>query len=709
MKKRRPDDLRTQILALVEATPGIHGATLGRQLGLQRRDKAFLRDCLKGLVLSGDLVYLKGGRYKPAAGATVEGRLTVSRKGGGLVVTDDGRQIEISRHNLAGALDGDRVAVVLDRPRQGRGRRRRQPEGPMTGRVQRVVEPGKRRVIGFIERNRGETVLVPSDGRMRGRFVVRNGDRAQAGHGVGGFVVDREAGRPVFHVELDVDFGPADRREAIAAMVLAEEGVDPAFPDGLVPARLHEPGPADLADRRDLRGLVSFTIDGDEAHDFDDALSIEPLDDGRWRLFVHIADVTHYVRPDTAVDGEARKRGTSIYFPGGCVPMLPPELSSDLCSLLAGRDRLCLTCEMLVGTDGAIVRSGVHKSVITSRARLTYGGVQRALDRQAGLDGDLLDPLVHLSRLTEVRKLRRRERGGLDLFLPEAIPVVDDQGRLTDLRRQQPLFSYQIVEECMLAANECVARLAKTHRLPILYRHHPPPSDEKVDELLPLLDTFGVETSDLKLAKPQGWQRLLTRVADHEGGDALLPFIIRSQMRATYAPRPSGHFGLALALYCHFTSPIRRYPDLWTHRLVKTHLAGGDTTAATGRALEGLAEHCSTTEQRAERIDREVLRRMILPFVAQYRGCRFNAVVTAVHPFGFFVEVQDPFFEGMVPVSALVDDYYVCHEGRGVMTGRSTKRRFALGDRLSVVLTRVDPYSRQVDFVPADLYDSMQP
>ena len=699
MKKN--SDLRQRILELIISQPDIRVSTLARQLAIPKREKRALRGCLKSLVLSGEVVALRGGRYRPAKKRTVRGVIAVNRKGEGFVTMTSGEVVNIPRGALDSALNGDTVAVLLDRPPR-KGRRRAKREEPKYGKVVKVIERGNKQVIGYVKNIRGKMALIPSNSRIKGIFDIVSSEDIPQGTAVAATILSYDEKRNIFLVEVDENFGPAVDSATIATMVLAEHEIEREFPKNIDLSQCHEPGEDDFAGRKDLRGLLTVTIDGAEAQDFDDALSLETGDDGQVTLYAHIADVTHYVRPSSRLDDEARERATSIYYPGGAVPMLPRELSSNICSLLPNKERLTLTCEMVLNNVGKIVRSRVYPAVIESDARLTYVEAEDALNGALDLSPEVIDLLFKLRRVVELRRQKRKERGGLIMFLPEPLPVLDEKGRLVDITKQEPLYSYQLVEECMLAANESVAVLAEKEDLPIMFRHHPPPDDKKILDLRRLLDTFGIESDDCKLSTPLGWQRLLERLTAIEGHEALLPFVIRTQMRASYADIPSGHFGLALKLYCHFTSPIRRYPDLWTHRVIKAFVKGKKVGPCEG--LESWADHCSTREQRAEAIDREVLRRLTVPFVERFKGCKFDGLITSVHPFGFFVEVDKPFFDGMVPVGDLIDDYYRYAEGRGYLQGVNQKRVFAVGDRLSVVLTRTDRFTNQVDFIPADLY-----
>ena len=702
MKKN--SELRQRILELIISQPDIRVSTLAHQLAMARGEKRALRGCLKSLVLNGEVVALRGGRYRPAKKRTVRGTIAVNRKGEGFVTLENKEVVTIPRNSLGSALNGDTVAVLLDRPSK-KGRRRAKTDEAKSGKVVRVIERGNKRVIGYVKNVRGKMALIPSNSRVKGIFDIVSSEDIPQGTAVSATILSYDERRDLFLVEIEETFGKGDDYETIAKMVLAEYEIEAEFPQNLDFSHCHEPREEDLAGRRDLRDLLTITIDGADAHDFDDALSMVKGKDGQTILYAHIADVTHYVKPGSRLDEEARERATSIYYPGGAVPMLPRELSSNICSLLPNKERLTLTCEMVLDDKGKIIRSRIFPAVIESDARLTYVQVEEALDGALDLPPEIIDLIFNLRQVIELRRQKRKERGGLIMFLPEPMPILDENGRLTDISKQEPLYSYQLVEECMLAANECVAKLGESEDLAIMFRHHPSPDDKKVVDLRRLLDTFGVEVEDCKLSTPQGWQRLLERLTKIDGHEALLPFVIRAQMRATYTDVPSGHFGLALALYCHFTSPIRRYPDLWTHRVIKAFVKGKKINP--GDTLETWADHCSTREQRAEAIDREVLRRLTVPFVERFKGCKFEGLITSVHPFGFFVEVEQPFFDGMVPVGDLVDDYYKYAEGRGYLQGVNKKRIFAVGDRLSVVLTRTDRFMNRVDFIPADLYSEM--
>ena len=460
---------------------------------------------------------------------------------------------------------------------------------------------------------------------------------------------------------------------------------------------LRPPTAAERRGRLDLRAHLAFTIDPEDARDHDDALSWRPLGRGRHEVGIHIADVSHYVSPGSPLDREAELRGTSCYLPGGVVPMLPERLSSDLCSLRPDRDRLALS--VLVELDGeAEVRScRFAETVIRSRRKLEYAQVQRALDGAAPLEPDLQDALESLLRLTRALRARRRAAGALDLEIPEAKAWVDEHGVPFRIERREHHESHELVEEFMLVANHCVGHEGARRGSGLLYRVHEPPAERKLAQLDGMLKALGLPRLGASRAPAEALQALLRTPLDPPHRRLLHRLALRSLARARYLERDIGHFGLAARQYCHFTSPIRRYPDLHNHRRVREWIHGRGSAAWDPVELAALAERLSGAEVVATEAEREAVRVKGLRYLEARLGERASGIITGLVPPGFFVELDEAPVEGFVRVSQVLDDSFVLDDLGVRLTGRRTRRRFSLGDAVRVTIARVDVPARECD------------
>ncbi len=458
------------------------------------------------------------------------------------------------------------------------------------------------------------------------------------------------------------------------------------------------PGARERHGRLDLRERLVFTIDPQDARDHDDALSIESVDAHRHEVGIHIADVSHYVRPGSALDHEARLRGTSTYLPGGVVPMLPARLSSDLCSLRPDRDRLCLTVFATLDDAGKVHGVRFAETVVRSRHRLSYEDVQAMLDapRSAG-DPALLEVLQSFMRLARALRRRRLSLGALELEVPEVKARVDDRGVTVAIERRPHLPSHELIEEFMLLANRLVGAEGARRSAGLLYRVHDAPSPRKLSELDQSLKTLGLPRPG-DLANPaKALQALLRVPLDTAPRRLLHRMVLRSLARARYSDREAAHFGLATREYCHFTSPIRRYPDLHNHARVREWIHKRRSAAWDPVELETLANRCSALEQSATDAEREAVRVKGLRFLETRLGERGSGMITGLVPQGFFVELDDVPVEGFVRISHYLDDQFVLDSSGVRLVGRHSRRRFSLGDPVHVTIARVDPVARECD------------
>jgi ribonuclease R len=460
----------------------------------------------------------------------------------------------------------------------------------------------------------------------------------------------------------------------------------------------HETGPNERRGRLDLRSHLTFTIDPEDARDHDDALSVRELGGHRWEVGIHIADVSYYVPPGSPIDQEAERRGTSVYLPGGVVPMLPERLSGDLCSLRPDHDRLAVSALVVLDSGGTLHECRFAESVIRSHHRLHYGQVQEALDGAAVMPGALHEALARLMELARALRSRRRAAGALDLEVPETKVWVDERGRPQRLERRAHLESHELIEEFMLLANRCVGSEGARRASGLLYRVHDPPLPAKLVELERTLRALGLPRPGDLTDPSRALQAVLRAPLDPPRRRLLHRLVLRSLTRARYRERDAGHFGLATREYCHFTSPIRRYPDLHNHRRVREWVHGRRSDAWDPVALEGLASRCSATEQNATDAEREAVKVKGLRVLEGRLGEEASGIITGLVPRGFFVELDDDPVEGFVRVAQYLDDHFVLDSTGVRMTGSRSRRRFSLGDPVRVVVARVDVPARECDF-----------
>ena len=460
-----------------------------------------------------------------------------------------------------------------------------------------------------------------------------------------------------------------------------------------------------LKGRRDLREQPTVTIDGETARDFDDAISIEKIRTG-FRLWVHIADVAHYVKEETSLNEEAYARGTSVYLPDRAIPMLPEALSNGICSLNPNLDRLTLTCEMDISPLGEILKYDIYESVINSNERMTYTAVREILvdkdPSQRKRYAALLPEFELMAELMEVLRVKRSKRGSIDFDLPEPQIVLDLQGRMTEIIRAERNMAHQIIEEFMLAANETVAGHIEKKEAPFMYRIHEEPAEEKLTDLIDFLATLGISLPTVKKLKPVHLQKALAKAKGTPEETLINTVLLRTMKQARYSAENVGHFGLAAETYTHFTSPIRRYPDLIVHRILKSDMKGKLKDPAyvkhLAETLPEAAIHCSLRERTAMEAERDVITMLKIEFMKDKLGEVYDGIVTGVTQFGLFVQLRELFVEGLVHVSTLTDDYYHYVEKLHCLRGERLKCVYRIGDAIRVRVDRVDAARKRIDF-----------
>jgi ribonuclease R len=699
----KPIPSRELLLAkLGEAKKPLGFEALAALLGI--RDPAERQALVKRLgamARDGELLVNRANEYclverLPVVVGTVSGH----RDGFGFLVPDDGGDdLFLPYREMRMLFHGDRAAARVS-GRDDRGR----PEGAIV----EVLERRTRQVAGRFSLEGGVGFVTPDNRRISQRVVVPRDSTGPARHGDLAVVeITEQPSRnrdPVGRVlRVLPEQGGAD---AAIDLAIASHGLSHAFPaEALEEARKHgrEVELRAGEEREDLRKLPLVTIDGEDARDFDDAVYAESNAAG-FRLVVAIADVSHYVRPATALDAEARDRATSVYFPSRVLPMLPEELSNHLCSLMPDVDRLCMVCDMQVTRAGAVSKSRFYAAVMRSQARFTYTRVAAHLEGREplarGAQARLAPVIDCLHQVYRALRKEREKRGALDFEAPEVKVLVDAAGKPTDIREYPRNDAHRLIEECMIAANVQAAGFLKKRRLPALFRIHGKPDEDRIEELKRFLAMRGVHLEIGGDLKPARLQKVLAGIAGRPDAAVLENAIIRSLPQALYQPLNIGHFGLALAEYAHFTSPIRRYPDLLVHRGIRHALGGGGAAnfVHSAREMEALGTECSLRERRADEAARSVVAWLKCEYMRPRVGEEFDAVVTGVAEFGLFVQLKAMQVDGLVHVTALPGDYFHFHENDRTLVGERTRLRFSIGDELRVRLVRVDSAERKIDF-----------
>ena len=681
-----------------EAVP-VDERRLAQLLGVRRREAEAFARRLAAMERDGQVLRNRKGAILVAGKVdVVRGRIEAHPDGYGFVVPDDGgADLYLAPGEMRQVMHGD---TVLVRP-AGVDRR-----GRREGRIVEVLERAHRRIVGRLHTERGVAFVAASDRRIQHDIVVEPGATGGAKPGqivTAELVVQPGANaQPIGRVvEVLGDFGAPGMEIEIA---LRKHDLPFEFSAAAKSLAAHLPRAvrtADLKGRKDLRALPFVTIDGETAKDFDDAVHCEPAGKG-FRLLVAIADVSHYVHPGDGLDDDARARGNSVYFPRRVIPMLPEKLSNGLCSLNPGEDRLAMVCDMSISARGEIGRYAFHAAVIRSHARLTYTQVAGALyDKPAGAAGaaaPYLDQLRKLDQVFRALLAARERRGAIDFETVETAMEFDARGKIARILPAPRNDAHRLIEECMLAANVCASDFLGQRGHRALYRIHEGPTPEKLEALREFLKSFGLHLGGGDEPHAREYAQLLARVKNRPDVQLLQTVLLRSLRQAAYSPDNVGHFGLAYEAYTHFTSPIRRYPDLVIHRAIKAALAG--RAYAPGDWHE-LGQHCSMTERRADEATSEVETWLKCYYMRDRVGDEFEGSISAVTGFGIFVALDEVYVEGLAHVSELGADYFRFDAVRHLLRGERSGRTFRLADRVRVRIVRVDLELGRIDFVPA--------
>ncbi len=660
-----------------------------------------IRQSVDRLLADGRIVKNKKNRLAQAEHfGCLAGTFLATEKGFGFVAPDDKEKpdVFIPPKACGGAWHGDHVLIrVQDEKRPPRNGLLRQE-----GEVIRVLERSRDEIVGAVQ-HRGKTCFLQPASKKYPDIILPKAhlNGAQPGDRVAVRVMFYGDGKLPPQAAVCKVFGENGTMQASIAAILHENGIVEAFPQQAAEQanQLGDSIPPDaLRGRRDLRDVLIFTIDGDSAKDFDDAVSLEPLENGCVLLGVHIADVSHYVTPESPLDSEAYRRGTSVYYPGHVVPMLPFALSDDLCSLVPDADRLAFSAFLEIAPDGHRRKEEFQKSVIRSKARMTYANVNKILDGDEALCGKydfLVDTLGKMASLAELFRKRRMERGALDLEIPEAEITVDDQGEPIDLAYRARGRAEKLIEEFMLQANEAVAEFMDKQQKPAVFRVHESPDPEKLRVFAQFARPFGYRIDPGKPQNTKQFQVILNKAANDPRQRALPTLLLRSLARARYSEQNLGHYGLQAKYYLHFTSPIRRYPDLATHRMLQKALSGDAFTRTDYDFCENAASQSTTRELAADTAERDIDKLYIAAYMEQFLGQDFDAEVTGVQSFGIFVSLANG-AEGLIRIDTL-PGYFEYDDQKMSLTNRAGLQ-FTIGTQVRVRLVSASRASGQIDF-----------
>jgi ribonuclease R len=675
---------------------------LAKTLRLKKNDFAALKKRLNAMVRDGQLICNRYSAYCVVNETDLmAGRVISHVKGFGFLRPDSGQEdIYLSPQEMHRLFHNDRVVVCIVGCDE---------VGRLEGGVVEILERNTRSLVGqlYIENDIG--CVIPDNKRFCNDIIIPHIEAYRAYHAK--TVVVEITEQPTRHrrpigriLQVFDDVSTLDTQTSIVTLtynlattwsdaVVAEcQSFDRSLSEQM------------LTDRVDLRSLPLLTIDGLDARDFDDAVYCKPTAKG-WKVLVCIADVSAYVKPDTALDCEAFERGNSVYFPDRVLPMLPEILSNELCSLQPHVDRLCLACEFYVNSQGRIIRSRFFEAVMHSHARLTYDEVEAllfaptpALTEQYA---PLLPALHHLHDVFKVLLQARQARGALDLDTQETYFKFDDHGYIDTIVPLQRHTAHRIIEECMLAANVAAARLLERYKIPALFRIHEPPNHKKIQQLQSFLNSLAVSLPGGDQPTTQDYAQFIHTIAEREDRHLIQTVLLRSLQQAIYSCDRKGHFGLAYPLYTHFTSPIRRYPDLIVHRLIKYVLAGKQPIDFdySRIVLQQIAEHCSHTERRADEATRDLADWLKCQYMQTKIGQQFMGLVVSVQSFGLFVQIDDIMIDGLVHITTLANEFYHFDPLKQRLTGEQSGRTYRLGDRLQIEVVRVNLEERKIDFM----------
>jgi len=693
-----------KILALFARKPRerLTPAEILRRAGLARDELQLVIEALRELCRDGQLVRLKKNHYALADREhLVKGRVHAHPNGYGFLIPEnrDLQDLYLNRREMRRVMHGDQVMVRIDR----------KARGGTESHIVRVLERGQKRLLGTYDELNGKPIVVPMDARISPIALAKAAAKTEKGKVIAVEVSRYGTALSSPEAQIVNIMGDPNDPEVQAQSIIFRFGLSASFP-AEVEREAKESSfsltPQDLAARTDLREFPIVTIDGENARDFDDAVYVRKQGE-TYELYVSIADVAHYVAPDTALDQEAYARSTSVYFPDRAIPMLPEALSNGICSLKPHEDRLTKTVCIEINAKGDVIRSRFFNSVIRSNERMTYTDVRRILvdhDPEClARYGMLVGEFKRMEELALLLYERRRARGNLDFDLPEAEIILDLQGLPENIVRAERNIAHRMIEEFMIAANEAVARHLTEKDFPTLYRVHEGPDQDALETLAPFLLSLGYRLPEKKeTIAPLEIQRLLESARGKPEERVVNRVLLRSMKQAIYQPENIGHFGLASKCYTHFTSPIRRYPDLIVHRVLD-RVMNDDKLKPNAREdllryLQQAGEHTSGRERHAMDAEREMVDLKKAQFMQNRIGEEFTGFINSLANFGFFVELDDYFIEGLVKLSSLTDDDYDYYEKEYVIKGRRYGKKFRLGANVRVRVARINAFRSEIDF-----------
>ncbi len=675
------------------------------QAAKEQRDE--LREILEALEADGKIYLSKRGKYCKGEAKRLAGTFRASLKGYGFVVTKDGEaDIYIAEENTGGAFDGDRVEFVLGRESQGRSRE---------GKIVKIISRGLTKIVGTYQKRDGQNYgfVLPDNRRFPCDIFIpaEKSMGAVSGHKVAAELMSYgEPGRnpegKVTEIIGHINDPGTDIMSIVRGYDLPVEFSEKILNQAERVAK--DVSEADMAGRKDIRSWQMVTIDGEDAKDLDDAVSLTKEGEC-YVLGVHIADVTNYVQENSAIDREAKKRGTSVYLADRVIPMLPHRLSNGICSLNAGEDRLALSCIMTVNEKGIVTDHEIAETVIHVDERMTYTSVKKILEDEDAKEREKYSRLVpmfeRMRELSQILRGRRRRRGSIDFDFPETKLILDKEGKPLEIRPYDRNTATKIIEDFMLLANETVAEDYYWQELPFVYRTHEVPDEEKIRALATFINNFGYSMHvGVNEIRPKEIQKLLAKVENTPEEALICRLALRSMKQARYMPENIGHFGLAANYYTHFTSPIRRYPDLQIHRIIKDNLRGRMDEDRIGHyhsILQEVTKHSSEMERRAEEAERETVKLKKVEYMEQYVGEEFEGVISGMTKWGMYVELDNT-IEGMVHVSNVTDDHYDYYEDRYELVGAHTNKVYKLGQKIRIRVIGADRMLRTIDFEIAE-------
>jgi ribonuclease R len=660
-----------------------------------------IKSMLNQLVRDGKVAKHRGNRYEVATRTLIDGTILIHRDGYGFVIPKErieglDSDIFIPAALIGSAMNGDQVKAEITYRKKG---------GRAEGRVVSVEKRARDTIVGQLRFDGDGFFVAPTDEKLPAKIIITN-DVAEHKDKIVEVEITRfptETRWPAGKVVSVIGF--LDDPNVETNVIIKKFGLPTAFPTDVEAAATALPdalSEKDLIGRDDFRKRNTITIDPKTARDFDDAIDVEVLPNGTYQLGVHIADVSHFVATGSEIDIEARCRGTSVYFPDRVIPMLPEKISNHLCSLNPKVDRLAMTVMMHLSRAGDVLDYSFHKSIIHSKERMTYEDVQEILNGNVMLErrfAGIVPQIRTIARLAEIVQKRRQQRGAIDFDLPEPILTYDEFGEVSGITKSIRLFSHRIVEEFMILANEVVGRHLEENEVPSLYRVHEEPDPMKVENFAEIVRGFGLKFEPKKAA-PIEFQKFISSIEGRPEERMLSYLMLRSFKQAKYSEENIGHFGLASDSYTHFTSPIRRYPDLVVHRILKASMARRPEPAVPTAQLEAIASESSGREREADQAERELLEWKKMLLMEQRLGDTFDAIIIGVWRDGFAIELIDLFIEGFVPVADIPDDYYQLDPNQHALIGRHTKQRYRIGDRIPVQVVRVDKLLRRAYFLP---------